>query len=107
MKTYEDGWNECRDLCAAIAELRLQEQSVLADALPAVDDITDDDLTLKHEWFCKGREMAAANIARDIKKLKPPCPIDEASYADLRASGGLPEASHPRSPQHNARQEAE
>ena len=84
MTEFERGWRECQELCAAIAEMRLQEQSVLAGALP-----DEDDMALKHEWFCKGREIVAANIARDIKKLKPPCPIDEASYEDLRASGGI------------------
>lgn len=86
---YQRGWSECQDLCAAIAELRIQEQSVLASVLPAVDEVTGEDTATQHEWFCKGREMAAANIARDIKKLRPPCPIDEASYADLISSGGI------------------
>jgi hypothetical protein len=93
---YERGYRDCRDLCAAIAELRLQEQSVLANVFPAIDEFTGEDTATQHEWFCKGRESAAANIARDIKKLKPPCPIDEASYADLRASGGIV-AAPPRS----------
>jgi hypothetical protein len=89
MPTYEQGFKACQELCAAIAELRLQEQSVLANVLPEIDDLTGEDIATQHKWFCKGREMAAANIARDIKNLKPPCPIDEASYADLRASGGI------------------
>ena len=71
MTDFERGWNACRDLCLAIAELRLQEESVLEHVLPATDEVTGEDVATQHKWFCKGREMAAANIARDIRNAKP------------------------------------
>lgn len=71
---YERGFEDAKALALAVAEKRLDGKSVLKNVLPVLDDLSGEDWTTEHQWFCKGRRSSAQNIVDEIKQIRPKIP---------------------------------